>query len=144
MPRPIFPTAERRRLEVFFAMTTAGFGMFLLLPLASLAAPSAEHLAGMASERAWGGLFLSNGAMHCVWLAVNGARWWSGILRYFAAMGSAILYATWAAGFYAYNPASTAVFTYSALAIGALFCCAFAWRDTLTAVRLRRARLAYA
>ena len=140
----LFPISERRRLEVFFAMTTAGFGMFLLLPITSLATPSAVHLTEMASESAWGGMFLTNGMMHCVWLAVNGARWWSGIVRYFAAMGSAILYATWAAGFYAYNPGSTAVFTYSALAIGAAFCCAFAWRDTLTAMRLRRVRLAHA
>ncbi len=129
-------TMERRKLEVFFAMCTAGFGMFLLLPMASLDLPSAHHLRSMASEAAWGGMFLTNGLMHCVWLAVNGARWWSPIVRYFAAMGSAIIYATWAAAFYDYDPASTGVFTYSALSVGAAFCCVFAWRDALTSVRL--------
>lgn len=139
MTRDMF---ERRRLEVFFAMTTAGFGMFLLLPMDSLSVPAARELAAVAPESGWGGMFLMNGLMHCVWLAVNGARWWSPIVRYFAAVGSAILYATWAAAFYAYNPASTGVFTYSALAAGAVFCCVFAWNDALSAMRLRRVRFA--
>lgn len=136
-------TFERRKLEVFFAMTTAGFGLFLLLPAASLSTPSTQVIAAMAPERAWGGLFLTNGLMHCVWLAVNGGRWWSSIVRYFSALGSAILYLTWAGCFYSYNPFSTGVFTYAALAVGAIFCCVFAWRDALTGVRLHRARLAH-
>lgn len=136
-------TLERRRLEVFFAMVTAGFGLFLLLPMVSMDTPGFIHLRGMAREEAWGGLFLTNGMMHCTWLAVNGARWWSPLVRYVSALGSAILYATWAGAFFAYNPASTAVFTYSALSLGAAFCCVFAWRDALTAMRLRRVRLAH-
>ena len=137
-------TFERRKLEVFFAMLTAGFGVWLLFPSDAMWSPALVHAKGMASEAAWGGLFLSNGFAHCVWLAVNGARWWSPIVRYFAALGSAILYATWAGAFFAYNPSSTAVFTYSALSCGAVFCCVFAWRDALTAMRLRRVRIAHA
>lgn len=137
-------TFERRKLEVFFAMLTAGFGMFLALPMASMGGLSFVHLRYMAPEEAWGFLFLTNGVMHCTWLAVNGARWWSPIVRYFAALVSAILYATWAGAFFAYNPSSTAVFTYSALSCGAVFCCVFAWRDALTAMRLRRVRIAHA
>lgn len=137
-------TFERRKLEVFFAMLTAGFGVWLLFPSDAMWSPALVHAKGMASEAAWGGLFLSNGFAHCVWLAVNGARWWSPIVRYFAALGSAILYATWAGAFFAYNPSSTAVYTYSALCCGAVFCCVFAWRDALTAMRLRRVRIAHA
>lgn len=137
-------TFERRKLEVFFAMLTAGFGLFLALPMASMGGLSFVHLRYMAPEEAWGFLFLTNGVMHCTWLAVNGARWWSPIVRYFAALVSAILYATWAGAFFAYNPSSTAVFTYSALSTGAVFCCVFAWRDALTAMRLRRVRIAHA
>lgn len=137
-------TFERRKLEVFFAMLTAGFGVWLLFPSDAMWSPALVHAKGMASEAAWGGLFLSNGFAHCAWLAVNGARWWSPIVRYFAALGTAILYATWAGAFFAYNPSSTAVFTYSALSCGAVFCCVFAWRDALTAMRLRRVRIAHA
>ena len=139
-----FGTMERRKLEVFFAMATTGFGGWLLFASDAMAGPDYAPILDMASEAAWGGLFLTNGLAHCTWLAVNGARWWSPIVRYFAALGSAILYATWAGAFFAYNPSSTAVFTYSALSTGAVFCCVFAWRDALTAMRLRRVRIAHA
>lgn len=33
-------TFERRKLEVFFAMLTAGFGLFLALPMVSMAGPA--------------------------------------------------------------------------------------------------------
>lgn len=69
-----FGTMERRKLEVFFAMLTTGFGAWLLFPSEAMRSPALFHLADMASEAAWGGLFLSNGMMHCTWLAVNGAR----------------------------------------------------------------------
>jgi len=137
-------TMERRRLEVFFAMMTAGFGLWLLRPVVTMDTPGLQRLVETVPEAGWGGLFLTNGLAHCAWLAVNGARWWSPIVRYFAALVSAILYATWAGAFFAYNPSSTAVFTYSALSTGAVFCCVFAWRDALTAMRLRRVHIAHA
>ena len=67
-------TLERRKLEMFFAMLTTGFGAWLLFPAEAMDAPALVHVRGMADELAWGGLFLSNGMMHCTWLAVNGAR----------------------------------------------------------------------
>ena len=79
-------TFERRKLEVFFAMLTAGFGMFLALPMASMSGLSFVHLRYMAPEEAWGFLFLSDGVMCCGWLAVNGARWWSPGGGYFGAL----------------------------------------------------------
>ena len=132
-------TFERRKLEVFFAMLTTGFGDWLLFPAQAMDAPALVHVRGMADELAWGGLFLSNGIMHCAWLAVNGAWWWSPILRFWAAFGSASLYLIWAASIAPYDPSSTGVYTYSALAVGAIACCVFAWRDALTAMRMHRA-----
>jgi hypothetical protein len=132
-------TFERRKLEVFFAMLTAGFGMFLALPMASMGGLSFVHLRYMAPEEAWGFLFLTNGVMHCTWLAVNGARWWSPILRFWAAFMAGCLYLLWCASIAAYDPASTGVFTYGALSLGSWACCVFAWRDALSAVRIHRA-----
>lgn len=129
---------ERRKLEVFFALLTTGFGGWLLFPSTAMDSPALAHLVGMAPETAWAGMFLTNGLAHCVWLAVNGARWWSPIVRFGAAYGSASLYLIWAASIAAYDPASTGVYTYAALATGAAFCCVFAWRDALSAMRMRR------
>lgn len=134
----LFPTHERRRLEMFLAMATSGFGLWLLFPSDAMHSPSLVHAKHMASEAAWGGMFLTNGLAHCVWLAVNGARWWSPIVRFWAAFGSASLYLIWAAGIAAYDPASTGVFTYTALCAGAGACCVFAWRDAISATRLHR------
>lgn len=132
-------TIERRKLEVFLAAMTAGFGLFLLLPSEAMASAGLAHLRHLASEAAWGGLFLTIGLAHCVWLAVNGARWWSPILRFWASFGSACLYLIWAAAIAQHDSASTAVYTYTGLALGAAACCVFAWRDAITSVRVHRA-----
>ena len=68
-------------------------------------------------EAAWAGLFLTNGFTHCVWLAVNGARWWSPIIRFWAAFMAGSLYLLWCANIAAFDPASTGVFTYGALSL---------------------------
>lgn len=134
-----FGTMERRKLEVFFAALTAGFGLWLLFPSIAMDSPALIHARDMASEGAWGGMFLSNGLAHCVWLAVNGARWWSPIVRFGAAFGSGSLYLIWCVSIAAYDPVSTGVYTYGALSVGAWACCVFAWRDALSAVRMHRA-----
>lgn len=131
-------TFARRKMEVFFACLTSGFGYWLLFPSQAMASPALQALTDMASEGMWGGMFLTNGLAHCVWLAVNGARWWSPIVRFGAAFGAACLYLIWCAGFAAHDPNSTGVYTYGALAAGAVACCVFAWRDALTALRMRR------
>lgn len=134
-----FGTMERRKLEIFLACLTTGFGVWLLFPSRAMASPAMVHLTGLADEAAWGGMFLTNGMMHCTWLAVNGARWWSPIVRFWAAFGSASLYLIWAVGFAAYDGTGTAVYTYGGLALGAVWCCVFAARDAITAVRVHRA-----
>lgn len=134
-----FGTMERRKLEVFLACLTTGFGLWLLFPSTAMRSAALVHLTGMAEELWWGAMFLSNGVMHCAWLAVNGARWWSPIVRFWAAFGSASLYLIWCAGFATYDPTATGVYTYGGLAIGAAWCCVFAWRDALSALRMHRA-----
>ncbi len=130
---------ERRKLEVFFAVLTAGFGVWLLFPSVAMGSPALIHVLHIASEGWWGAMFLAIGFAHFVWLAVNGARWWSPILRFWAAFGSSSLYLSWATGIAAYSPFSTGVFTYIALSAGAGACCVFAWRDSITAMRVHRA-----
>ena len=130
---------ERRKLEIFLAAMTTGFGAWLLFPSDAMRSPALTHARDLADEAAWGAMFLTAGLAHCAWLAVNGARWWSPILRFWASFGSACLYLIWAASIAAFDPASTGVFTYTALSAGAVACCVFAWRDAITAVRIRRA-----
>lgn len=134
---------ERRRLEVFLAFATLGFGMFLLLPMESMAAPSFRVITASVHEGLWGLAFLINGAAHVAALMVNGSRWWSPLFRFWAALYSVFLYAFLAAGFWLANPASTAVFTYGALACGSGIAVYWAWRDALKAVRVRHAGTAY-
>lgn len=130
---------ERRKLEIFFAVLTTGFGFWLLLPSTAMSSPALVHALGLASEKAWAGLFLTNGVAHCAWLAVNGKRWWSTIIRFWAAFGAGCLYLIWAASIAVYDLTSTGVFTYAALSAGSWACCVFAWRDALTAMRIHRA-----
>ena len=132
-------TLARRKLEAFFALTTTGFGAWLLGPGAAMGGPAYARILDVATEAGWGGMFMTNGLAHCAWLAVNGARWWSPLVRFWAAFGTASLYLMWATGFAGYDTASTGVYTYAALAAGAVACCVFAWRDALSAVRIHRA-----
>ena len=129
-------TFEVRRLEVFFAASTFGMGVFLAAPMKSMGGPAYDVLRVAAQEWLWAWLFMTNGLSHCLWLAVNGARWWSPIARWFAAGFSVLLYLFWALAFAAVNASSTAVFTYGAMAAGSALCCVWAWRDALIAVRL--------
>ena len=89
----------------------------------------------MASEFTWGAMFLLNGLNHALALAINGRRWWSPIVRWVAGFSSASLYLIWAAGFAYADSATTAVFTYSGLGVGAFYTSVLAWRDAIEAVR---------
>lgn len=130
---------ERRRLEVFLSAITGGFGLFLLLPAESMSTPAFRYVTADISEFAWGCAFAMNGASHGLALAVNGSRWWSPLVRCWASMYSVILYAILTAGFAAYSLTTTAVWTYGSLSIGSYIALYWAWRDSITAVRLRHA-----
>lgn len=130
---------EFRKLEIFFAGLTTGFGAWLLFPSTAMSSPALAEVLAMMSEAMWGAMFLTVGAAHCVWLAVNGARWWSPLVRFWAAYAAGGIYAIWCVNIAAYDPYSTGVFTYGMLAVGSWACCGFAWRDALTAMRVHRA-----
>jgi hypothetical protein len=130
---------ERRRLEVFLAVATGGFGMFLMLPMESMGPPAFDFIKAGVAEPAWGLAFALNGAAHGFALAVNGSRWWSPLVRCWAALYSMVLYAIFTAGFYAYSPATTAVWTYGVLSFGSGIAAYWSWRDALAAVRVRYA-----
>lgn len=137
MPRP--DLFERRRLEVFLATATGGFGLFLLLPMVSMATPAFTYITADIAEPAWGLVFAMNGAAHVTALAVNGSRWWSPLIRSWAALYSVVLYGVLALGFWAYSPATTAVWTYGSLSFGSGIAVYWAWRDAVKAVRVRHA-----
>jgi len=61
-------TFERRKLEVFLAVLTAGFGVWLLFPSVAMRSPGLQPALAMMGEGSWGALFLSNGMMHCLYL----------------------------------------------------------------------------
>lgn len=135
---------ERRRLEVFLAVATGGFGLFLLLPMVSMGTPAFQFITADVAEPAWGLVFAVNGTAHGVALAVNGSRWWSPMIRCWAALYSVVLYAILTVGFFAYSPATTAVWTYGALSFGSGIAVFWAWRDAVRAVRVRHALANYA
>ena len=128
---------ERRKLEVFLAATTGGFGLFLLLPMDSMGTPAFSYVTADVSEPAWGLAFALNGAAHGFALAVNGSRWWSPLIRCWAAVYSAILYIVLMVGFAFYSPATTATWTYGSLSFGSAIAAYWAWKDSIQAVRLR-------
>lgn len=128
---------ERRRLECFFAAVTFGFGVWLLMPAASMNTDAFRQLLRMMEEQLWGAMFLLNGLIHALALAINGKRWWSPLVRWVASFFTASLYLVMVAGFYQSGWASTAVYTYLSLSIGAAFCAAWAWKDAVAAVRVR-------
>jgi hypothetical protein len=130
---------ERRRLEVFLSIATGGFGMFLLLPMESMATPAFTFITADIPEPTWGLAFLLNGTAHGLALAVNGSRWWSPLIRCWAALYSLILYAILTLGFWAFSPATTAVWTYGCLSFGSGIAVFWAWRDAVKAVRVHNA-----
>lgn len=136
MPPDLF---ERRRLEVFLATATGGFGMFLMLPMVSMGTDAFRYITADVGEAAWGLAFLLNGTAHGFALGVNGSRWWSPLIRCWASLYSLILYAVLAIGFWAASPTTTAVWTYGCLSFGSGIAVFWAWRDAVKAVRVHHA-----
>ena len=129
---------ERRKLEVFLAATTGGFGLFLLMPMQSMGTAAFNYVTADIPEPAWVLVFALNGLAHGLALAVNGSRWWSPLIRCWAAVYSAILYIVLAFGFAFYSPATTATWTYGSLSFGSAIAAYWAWKDSIQAVRLKR------
>ena len=130
---------EHRRLEVFLATATGGFGMFLLLPMVSMGTEAFRIITADVGEPAWGVVFLLNGTAHGLALAVNGPRWWSPLIRCWASLYAMALYAVLAIGFWAASPTTTAVWTYGCLSFGSGIAVFWAWRDADKAVHVHYA-----
>jgi len=132
--RDLFRT---RRLEVFVASYTLGFGFWLMLPFQSMNTAAFATLTEAVSEYRWGALFFFNGLSHALALIINGHRWWSPFVRWFAALTSALVYAAFSIGFGVEHWHSTAVFTYAGLSCAGLICLWFAVADATQAMRIR-------
>ena len=133
----IQPLFVRRRLELFFAAHTLLFGLWLLRPVASMDGPGLTAAVAMLPEDKWGSLLFFNGLCHALALLVNGHRWWSPLIRWFAAMTTMMVYAWLSACIYIANPESTGVANYALLSIGAGLCLWSAWQDARIAVRIK-------
>ena len=134
-PRELF---ETRRLEVYLAGTTAVFGVWLMMPFESMGSTAFELIRHAAPEWLWGLVFMFNGLSHMMALAINGRRWWSPFMRWFAALTSALVYAGFCAGFVFQQWSTTAVPIYSSLSVGCFICLWFAWRDARLSLEVRR------
>lgn len=106
---------EKRRLEWGIAITTTGFGLWLLAPMASMDSAAYLQLRAWLSEPAWGLFFLDTGGLHAIALQINGRRWWTPFARAGMLILNAFAYLFFAAGFYTVDPASTAVYIYGPL-----------------------------
>lgn len=129
----------RRKLELFLAGYTLIFGLWLSLPFGSMDTPSFRLIVERVSESQWGALFFFNGLSHALALLVNGHRWWSPLIRWFAAMVSMMVYGTMAYLFWLVDPHTTAVANYGLLSLGAGLCLITAWLDARTAMRIEYA-----
>lgn len=129
----------RRKLELFLSGYTLCFGLWLVLPFASMDAPGFRLLLEQSSEEQWGALFFFNGLSHALALLVNGHRWWSPLIRWFAAMTSMLVYGSMAYLFWLVNPHTTAVANYGLLSTGAGLCLFTAWQDARLALRIEYA-----
>lgn len=133
---------ETRRLEVFLAGTTTIMGAWLIMPFASMSTPAFDTVLHAAPEWLWGWLFFFNGLSHMLALAINGRRWWSPFVRWFAAIVSCGVYGGFALGFAVQSWVTTGVPIYSCLSGAAALCMYFAWVDARLALRVKYARRA--
>ena len=129
----------RRKLELFLSGYTLCFGLWLTLPFHSMDAPGFRLIVEQASEEQWGALFFFNGLSHTLALLLNGHRWWSPFIRWFAAMTTMLVYGSMSYLFWLVDPHTTAVANYGLLSVGAGLCLFTAWLDARTAMRIRYA-----
>ena len=127
----------KRRLEIFFSGQTLVYGAWLLLPFPSMEITTFASVTKFLSEPRWGWLFFFNGLSHLLTRILNGRRWWSPLIRWFASMTSMLLYASLSFLIAEVNWHSTAVIQYAILSAGAAMCLYSAWKDAQLAMRLR-------
>lgn len=144
MPRMIERLLTSRRLEIFIAGMAFSLGCWLLMPAVSMRTEAYASLLHLMTEPQWGAVFLLNGLNHGLALAINGARWWSPIIRWVASFSSMSLGLIWGYGFSLVDPASTGVFIYFYIAVvGGGWCSVSAWRDSIRAARMEAVHAAH-
>ena len=129
---------RNRNLEWWLAATTAGLGMFIGLGDSSMSSPAYQQLLSWFSEEMWATFFTLTGVLHLIALAINGQAWWTPLVRSVMSAVNGTVFTLFAAGFYALNPDTTAVFSYSAFAVAAFVCFYKAAKDSVQALESRR------
>lgn len=135
----------RRKMELFLAVYTLVYGLWLMRSAHSMDGPGFRLIVHIASEQQWGALFFFNGLSHILALLVNGKRWlFSSLVRWFATLTSASVYAAMAYLFWLVDPDTTAVPNYGLLSLGACACMITVWLDARTYQRINYAVVAHA
>mgnify|MGYP003635897969 FL=1 len=118
-----------RRLEWSLAAGTFGFGIWLADGSRSMDSDAYIVLRSWLYESDWALLFLITGALHMVALGINGRAWWTPFVRSTVTAVNALVYASFATGFWLMDASSTAVFMYSWASTQALVCIYGAVKD---------------
>jgi len=118
-----------RRLEWSLAAGTFGFGIWLADGGRAMDSDAYIVLRSWLMESDWAILFIITGAMHLVALGINGRAWWTPFVRATVTAANALIYASFATGFWLMDANSTAVFMYSWACIQALICVYGAMKD---------------
>jgi len=118
-----------RRLEWSLAVGTFGFGMWLVDSAASMDSQAYAVLRSWLSENDWAIMFILTGTLHMVALGINGRAWWTPFIRTSVTSINALIYASFATGFWIIDQSSTAVFMYSWACSQALICIYGAVKD---------------
>jgi|GEM_PF-1206164 len=118
-----------RRLEWSLAAGTFGFGIWLADGSRSMDSDAYIVLRSWLYESDWALLFLITGALHMVALGINGRAWWTPFIRSGVTAVNALVYASFATGFWLMDASSTAVFMYSWASTQALVCIYGAVKD---------------
>lgn len=115
-----FTRFSERRLEWALAIYTLFFGLFLILPPASMNTRSFTAALSFMPEWKWGLLYAAVGVLHNAALHVNGRAAWTPFARLGALFLNSQAFLGLALGIARANPWSTGVFTYAFFGIG--FC----------------------
>jgi hypothetical protein len=118
-----------RRLEWSLAAGTFSFGIWLADGSRSMDSDAYLALRSWLYESDWALLFLITGALHMVALGINGRAWWTPFVRSAVTAINALVYASFASGFWLIDASSTAVFMYSWACTQALLCIYGAVKD---------------
>lgn len=117
---PWFTHYTNRKLEWLLAIYTLGFGLFLLMPEASMNSRGFDSSLALMPETGWGITYTIVGALHNLALHVNGRGAWTPFGRLAALTLNSQVFLTLTLGILDSNPWSSGVYTYAFFSLG--FC----------------------